>query len=49
MANVEKYLAELDDARWQLPKKKDKKLFVEDYSPEMDEAPALEKDLAYRY
>ena len=41
VANVEKYLAELDDARWQLTKKKAEKPFIWDYIPEMDETPDL--------
>ena len=31
VANVEKYLAELDDARWQLPKKNSDNPFLRDY------------------
>ena len=49
MANIEKYLADLDDAHWKLPKKKAENNFVRDYSPAMDETPSLEKELAYWY
>ena len=49
MANFEKYLAELADTRWQLPKKKSENPFVGKYAPEIDETPALEKELASWY
>ena len=49
MANVEKYLAELFDASWQLPKKKADNLYVRDYALEMDDTPDLEQELAYCY
>ena len=49
VSNVEKYLAELADARWQLPKKKAKNPFIGDYGPEMDNTPALEHDIASWY
>ena len=45
VANVEKYLAELADARWKFQKKKADNPFIGDYAPEMDENPALEHDL----
>ena len=45
VSNMEKYLAELADARWQFPKKKAENPFVGDYAPDMDETPALEHDL----
>ena len=35
---VEKYLAELADARWQ---KKAENILIEDYLPDMDDTPAL--------
>ena len=41
MANVEKYLAELADARWHFPKKKAENPFVGDHAPDMDKTPAL--------
>ena len=41
VAKFEKYLAELADARWQLPKKKYEKPFVGDSTPDMEETPAL--------
>ena len=43
MANVEKYLAELADARCHLPKNKSENSFVGDYAPEMDETLAFEQ------
>ena len=46
VANVEKYLAELADAHWQLPNKKAGNPFVGYYAPEMEKTPALEQDLA---
>ena len=49
MANVEKYLSELDNACWQLPKKKYNNIFVGDYAPNMDETPDLEQDLSSWY
>ena len=49
VANVEKYLAELVDARWQLPKNKSVNPFVGDYTPVMYKTPALEQDLASWY
>ena len=49
MANVDNYLAELADARWQLPKKKAQKRFIWDYALEMYDTPALEQDLASWY
>ena len=33
VSKVEKYLAELADVRWQLPKKKEEKPFIGDYAP----------------
>ena len=45
MANVEKYLDELADARWQLLKKKSENPFVGDYAMEMYKTPALGEDL----
>ena len=47
VANVEKYLAELDDERWKIPKKKAENPFLGDYTPEMDEKPTLQQYLAY--
>ena len=44
---MEKYLAELDDARCQLSKNKAENPFVGDYVPNMNENPALEHDLAF--
>ena len=49
LANVEKYLAELADVCWQLPKKKSENTFVGDYAMEMDETPALDQELASWY
>ena len=49
MANVDNYLAELADARWQLTKKKSENPVVAEYLPEMDETPALEHDLSSWY
>ena len=49
MSNVEIYLAELDDARWQLPKKKADNPFIGDYTPDMDDTPALEQNLSSWY
>ena len=46
VTNVEKYLAELADMRWQFLKKKSENPFVGDYAPEMGDTPALEQDLA---
>ena len=43
VANIEKYLFVLDNARWQFPKKKTESPFVEYYAPEMDKNPALEE------
>ena len=43
---MEKYLAKLDDERWQLPKNKAENPFIGDYAPEMEDTPALEQDLA---
>ena len=47
VSNVEKYLAELADACWQLPNNKADNPFLGDYAPKMDDTPALEHDLAY--
>ena len=49
MENVEKYLAELDDARWQFPKKKYENCFVEDYARDMDKTHDLDQELASWY
>ena len=49
MVNAEKCLSELVDAHWQLPNNRDENPFIGDYSPEMDEVPALEQDLASWY
>ena len=49
VSNVEKYLAELDDARCQLSKNKAENPFVGDFGPDMDETPALKQNLAYWY
>ena len=46
VANVGKYLDELADSNWQLPKKKDENPFIGYYAPEMDQKSALEQDLA---
>ena len=46
---MEKYLAELADARRQLPKTKAENPFVGDYAPGMAATPALEQDLASLY
>ena len=42
MSNVEKYLAELSDARWQNP-------FVGEHKTEMDDTPDLKKGIASWY
>ena len=49
MENVDNYLAELANERWQLPKKKAENPFIGDYAPYMDETLALDQDLAYWY
>ena len=49
VANNEKYLEELAEARWQFPKKKSENPFVRYYSQEMDETFSLEQDLASWY
>ena len=49
VTNVDKYLAGLDDARWQFSKKKAENPSVGDYTPEMGDTPALEQDLASWY
>ena len=41
MKKIEKYLAELADARWQFQKKKFDNPFIGDYGTEMYETPAL--------
>ena len=46
---IEKYLAKLADARWQLPKNKVENPFVRYYAPEMDETSALDQELASCY
>ena len=46
---MENYLAELADARLQMPKKKSKNPFIGDYVPEMDDTTALEHDLESWY
>ena len=46
---VEKYLAELADARCKLKKKKAENPFIGDYATEMDETPPLEQDIAFWY
>ena len=46
---MEKYFDELDDVRWNFPKKNADKPFIGEYSPEMDKTPALEKYLASWY
>ena len=45
VANVEKCLSELADARWKLPKNKAKNPFIGYYTPDMYETPAFEHDL----
>ena len=48
--NVEKYLEDLNDARWKLPTRKEiANPFPMDYAPEMDVTPVLEPDLASWY
>ena len=49
VANMERYLDELADARCQLHKKKRKNPFIGDYSPEIHETPAFDHDLASWY
>ena len=49
MANVEKYLDELDDACWQFPNKKAYNPFIWDYAPEMEYTPDLEQYLESWY
>ena len=49
MANIEKYLVDLADSRWQFPKKKAENPFARSYEPNMDETPALEQELASWY
>ena len=49
VANVEKYLAELADGRWNFPKKKAEYPFIGYYAPDMDETPDLEHDLESWY
>ena len=46
VANVEKYLVELGDACWQLPKNKADNPFAGYFAPDMDKTPALEQQLA---
>ena len=43
MANVEKYLAELVDARCHFPKKKAENTFVGNYALETDKTPPLKQ------
>ena len=49
MENFEKYLAELDNTSWKFSKEKSENPFVRYYAPEIDENPALEKELASWY
>ena len=49
VAKVEKYLSELTDAPWYLPKKKAENPSVWDYLLDMDDTPDLEQELAYWY
>ena len=49
MANVKKYLADLDNALWKLPEKKADNPFVGDCATEMERTPDLEQDLASWY
>ena len=49
MTNVENCLAKLSDVCWQLPKKKSDNTFVGGCVPDMDQTPALEKELESWY
>ena len=49
VANVEKYLSELSNARWQLPKNKAENSFVGYYATYMEKTPDMEQDLASWY
>ena len=49
VANVDKYLVELGDPHWQLPKNKSDIPFVAYYAPEMENTPGLYQELAYGY
>ena len=45
VANVDKYLVELVDLRWNFYKNKADNPFVGDYAPEMNEIPVMEQEL----
>ena len=49
VANFEKYLVELGDARSQLTKRKTENPFLGDYAPEMHETPNMDEELESWY